>query len=671
MATQTVAATGGNWSSSATWSPGSIPAAGDDVILNAASGQLTIDVNTNTIRSIVCTGYTNTITHNAAVTLNIGGASAPVGNIALLFVATETYTLGSATTSAIAIADTSGATNTYNFAGLTTGNVTINNGTTTTTQLLTSGFNTGATATVTLTQGKFDTNGQTCSWGLFSSSNSNTRTLSFGNSNITITQSSVDSWNVGTVAGLTFNAGTSTLTIAGNNVTFTSGNITYNNIVYTGGLGPNGMTGPLTINNLTVTGTASQNNLFTFSVPNSTITITGTLTINGNSSINRILIRSYSNNNLGIPVTINSANNVFSNVDFMDIIATGSGNWNLSGISGGSGDCGNNQGITFTPAVTQTWQGATGGNWSANLWTTRIPLPQDNVNISEEFQSGQTVVCDVPRLGKNLSFVGITGSPTINFSTSLFLFGSLTLNQGLSFSGSNPLYFQGRGTYTITNAGNQFPNNMVIDCGKTTNSYTLNDGFSTNGTLFFNGGTFNAGTQNVVARAFSSAAGILSGQGFSSGTRAISMGSGNWTLFNPATNSTVWNFSTTTNVTLNSQTSTINLSNPTSSEYTFAGGGFTYNNVNLNLINGSEGDFLITGNNTFNNFTINSPNTIRFTNGSTTTCNFFTANGSTSGAIVLRSTVNNYAWNLNVLAGYSVSNTDIRDSNAAGSRIQP
>ena len=102
-----VRAAGGNFSAAGTWesAPGlgdavAVPTAADNVYLVAGSGQLTIDV-ASVCRSINATGYTNTLTHAAAVTLTIGDSTPGTGYIALKFVAGMTYNLGNIATSAI------------------------------------------------------------------------------------------------------------------------------------------------------------------------------------------------------------------------------------------------------------------------------------------------------------------------------------------------------------------------------------------------------------------------------------------------------------------------------------------------------------------------------------------------------------------------------------------
>ena len=73
---------GGNWGTAATWSltsgggaTGSVPTAADDVILDAASGNVTINGTSGSpslCRSLTCTGFTGTLTQGNAAYLQIG-----------------------------------------------------------------------------------------------------------------------------------------------------------------------------------------------------------------------------------------------------------------------------------------------------------------------------------------------------------------------------------------------------------------------------------------------------------------------------------------------------------------------------------------------------------------------------------------------------------------------
>lgn len=66
---------------------------------------------------------------------------------------------------------------------------------------------------------------------------------------------------------------------------------------------------------------------------------------------------------------------------------------------------------------------------------------------------------------------------------------------------------------------------------------------------------------------------------------------------------TAWNFATTTGLVFNAGTSSI-VTNNTAGNVTFAGGGLTYNNVTFGATYRNTG---LTGNNTFNNLTLDSP----------------------------------------------------------------
>jgi hypothetical protein len=73
MATKTwIATTASTWATAASWSPAGVPAAGDDVIFNGTNnGQCTVGAVTNTLLSLVTTGYTGNLIVNARLT--VGG----------------------------------------------------------------------------------------------------------------------------------------------------------------------------------------------------------------------------------------------------------------------------------------------------------------------------------------------------------------------------------------------------------------------------------------------------------------------------------------------------------------------------------------------------------------------------------------------------------------------
>lgn len=73
MATKTwIATTASTWATAASWSPAGVPAAGDAVIFNGTNnGQCTVAAVTNTLLSLVTTGYSGNLIVNARLT--VGG----------------------------------------------------------------------------------------------------------------------------------------------------------------------------------------------------------------------------------------------------------------------------------------------------------------------------------------------------------------------------------------------------------------------------------------------------------------------------------------------------------------------------------------------------------------------------------------------------------------------
>lgn len=100
------------------------------------------------------------------------------------------------------------------------------------------------TGAVTLTAGTLNTNGQTCSWGSFSSSNSNTRTLTLGASAISLTGTGTV-WDCTTATNLTVTANTATITLATASSaarTFAGGGKSYGTLTYTVASSPGSLT---------------------------------------------------------------------------------------------------------------------------------------------------------------------------------------------------------------------------------------------------------------------------------------------------------------------------------------------------------------------------------------------------------------------------------------------
>lgn len=581
-----------------------VPTAADDVYFDAVSSG-TVTLSSSTVaRSINCTGFTGTISHPAAATIAIGDGTAGAGNVALLLVAGMTYTLGNAATSAINFLSTSATQQTIATGGKTLGSWTING--VGSSYLLSDTNTVGATATVTLTAGTLNTNNQTCSWGKFNSSNTNTRGLTLGTSTLTMTVASGSAWDVITKTNLTLSASSSTIILANGSFFQTASSTTWGSVTFDRGSGQLLATS-CTFTNLSCIGAANKFNDLAISGSN---IVTGTLTITGNSAVNRCYIRTFTT---GAQRTLTATVTSLVNVDFIDIAGAGaSAPWTGTSI----GDCLGNSNITFTAPATQTWQGTSGGNWSdAAKWTSRVPLPQDNVVIASAFSAPQTITGDMPRLGTDINFTGSTGSPTWTVSATATMYGSLNLTGVGTVGGSTTFTFAGRSSHTITSAGKSMALwGNIAGPGAT---YSLQDALQMNNLVTAAAGlTFETNSHNVT----------IANYQINNGT-TVNMGTGTWTLNGAlASPSSIWNV-TGTGAVVNASNSTIIISTALTNGRIFTGAGKTYGTLTYTVAN-SPGDLTIAGANTFGTLDIGSGRILTMPSSTTTTIsNSFNANG--------------------------------------------
>lgn len=467
----------------------------------------------------------------------------------------------------------------------------------------------GGTVTVTATvsvisisggnhTGTLNTNGQTITCSNFLSyTGTGARTLTLGASAINLTGTA--GLVLGTSTNMVLNANTSTVTFSGVSASGTfNASLTWNNIVYTGA--GTSAVATCVCANFTKTGTANKTDILNLT---GNVTCSGTFTCNGNSSINRVIVQSSA---IGTARTITAATVTVTNSDFRDITGAGAGSWDLSAITGNSGDCGGNSGITFTTAATQTYTGGT-DNWStAARWTSRVPLPQDNVLMSGV--TGGTITIDMPRSGKDIDWTGAAGTPAWAFSVITDIYGSITLISAMTTSGVNETAMIGRGTHSVTSAGRTFSQGLNFAAPGT---YTLQDAFITSGTrIAFSGGiTFNSGSFNITAPTFITSAVTAS---------TLTLGTSTISITSTAT-ATVAQIGGTS--TFNNPNSTFVISSISSNTRTFAGGGKTFGTLSY-ILSGSTGGLDITGANTFSviNFSdATNARTLRFTAATTTT----------------------------------------------------
>lgn len=623
-----------------------IPTAADDVFFDVLStGTCTLSAS-SVCRSIVCTGFTGTISHPAATIFTIGDGTAGAFTLA----AGMTYTLGNANTSALAFISTTTGNN-ITFAGKTCGNVEFNGagGVWTLQDTVT----TGTGATITHTAGTLDTNGKTLNIGKFNSNNSNTRTLTLGASAITCSGNNTP-WTINTSTNLTFNANTSSITLTNTGgTTFAGGALTYNNVTISGG-GASSITKANTFANLTISGAAAKTDSIDFSANQ---TISTALTLSGNSAINRLLVMS---SVIGTARTLTSSTlNVISNCDFQDI--TGAGiTWNLAAVTGNSGDCGGNSGITFTTPANQFWVSGT-GNFSASKWFTtsggivagRVPLPQDTAMFdANSFTAGsQTVTMDMPRTG-SMNWTGATNSPTFAMSSVAFTtFGSFTAISAMSLTGTQLMTFAGRSTFTLTSAGKTWPNGMQQTAPGGT--VTLQDGMTRSSFLGVSAGTFAANNFNLSITSFTAS------RDSATVSVTINMGSGTWTN----TSTSPWNVDSST--TINASTSTIIISDTSASTKTFSGGGKTYANLTINGAVGN-GTAIITGTNTFATLTGQPDAIITLQAPLTTTVSGLSTTGTSGHLVTLQSSGAGSAATLACANPVDCDYMSIKDSTASG-----
>jgi hypothetical protein len=590
---------GGNWSSASTWSNISSasadssgpPTAADDVVINSGSGNITIDA-TSVCRSLDCNTYTGTLTHNG-FTLSIGDTTPGTSNIALRLSAGMTYITSNTT---LFFKSTSSTQQTINTGGKPTASITING----------AGSNYQLASDITLTTANwsyvtgttFDANGKTITMALSSGA---ARSFAGGGQ---------------TYYGLTSTIPNTTLTITDNN-TFT---------------------------NLNVTATT---NTAILSLPAAT-TVTGTLTLAGTSATIRLLVNSPA---IGTTATITntSATMTWSYLDCRDIALTSS--YNAAAITGLSGDCGGNSNITFTTASTQTATGTASLVWSTHGWTTRVPLPQDNVIVNNAFVASRSINIDMPRAGKSVIF-GCTGAPQMSFTAN----GGTTFYGSLDLTGINVLFsgstnFEGRGAYAITTAG---LNLAATRISAYSGSITLQDAYTSTSTLTIDSGIFDANSFSVTVSVLSST---------TNNTRTITMGSGIWTLTGTGG---IWNLAGT-GLTFNANTANIVINNTTATGKSFTGNSLTYNDVTF------IGDAIaISGNNTFGTVNINTAGYatgLRTTGLSTQTIGNITTNGSsgnlaifassnTSPATIVKPASGNYVTNYMSLSYLTLSPTN-------------
>jgi hypothetical protein len=671
----------GKWATTSGGASGAAtPTAADDVFFDASSTGVVTLATGIACRSLNCTGFTGTISHPASTAVFIGDATAGASNIALKFVAGITYTLGSTTTSTISFSSTSATQQTVDFGGKTIGLITFGTGSGSPSYLLTSSIVQSAASTLGLTRGTLDTNNLNHTWGLFSSSNSNARTLNLGSSTITMTGAS---WDMSTSTNLTFNAGTSTLGWTSSTAvtpTINAPSMTFYDILITkssGGSVING-TGTSTFHNYTMDNTVVGGGNRAIN-----INITGGIVINGifkhygASAANAGFIFSGTTGSsrtiaLGTTGTVD-----FQNVDFRDIAITGT----AAPVSGTNlSDGGGNSGITFPASKTMYYIGGTANVNSSAAWSLTsggasagsIPLLHDTAIFDANSFSTTGMVATMGSMRMpGFDASAATNSPTFRFTNPngagngiyggmIFPSGGSTIDTVGAPGSASTIGLGGRSSHAITTNGAAMGTGFGLTISAPGATYTLGSDMNMNDatrTLNLTIGTLDANGYNVTCGLFSSS---------NANTRTLTMGSGTWTLTGTGN---VWNTGTTTGLTLNAGTSTVSITDTSVTAKTVSlGTGANF--YNLAITGGGTGAVTLSNPAapTLNNLTIGAPKTVLFNAARTYTINgTFTAIGTSGNLITINSTTPGSQATLSKASGVvSADYLSLQDSAATG-----
>jgi len=475
-------------------------------------------------------------------------------------------------------------------------------------------------------------------------------TAFLGNGTLTIYRGNLTPFSVDASANL--HCEQSTIIIQGNSptttVTFAGGGKTYN-IVKHIQTGIFQISGNNTFNTLEKTSTSTSN----LAIYNNQI-VNESLVLSGKTSNDyRLLIYS---NSIGTPriITCNGTITAF-NVDFRDIIISGTtAPFDASAITGGSGDCGGNSGITFTTAQPQYYKHVGGGTtlWSdATKWFSdsgltilgRVPLPQDDANfIAGSFTQACTLSVNAPRIGRSLDMSGVNQTVTMSLANNIECYGSYVLGGLIITSGSYAIHLHGRQIHDLNlyeklvynielwGKGGTYVNQSNINCSGMI-SYVV---------CTFDFNDFNATLSSLMNLAYVGSTVIL-GNGILKSTRSSNLGS----LF------------TFVNSFVQAEGSTIILEPVASASEAvlLQGGGNTFNKV---IISGEyQGVVNIEGNTSFNELVIEKGKKVSFTSGTTKTIGKLTANGTPESPITITSTVTGTTHSL-ILTGRNRVNAD-------------
>ena len=526
------------------------------------------------------------------------------------------------------------------------------------------------TGQITLTNGTLDLNSKNLTCNIFSSANSNTRSIAFGTGQVYITGSNTTVLGFTTVTGYTYtgtpvfnltyagstgtrvcrfatgysesNVPTLNITAGSDTLGISNGTSAYKNLNYTGFTGTQGdiplaLYGNLTVSSgmttvssgaaLSFSSTIQQQNITsngkTLDFP---ITFNGTATYQLQDALTMGSTRTctltsgildLNSKNLTCNIFISSNSNTRSilfGTGQMYLVGSGTTIWNLATST--------NFSLTGTPIVNCTYSGATGTR------TLNTGTVSEANSASFNITAGTDAI-SIATIGsvRGLNFTGFSGTLA---GTQYNTYGDVTYSTGMTLTASalGVGFNKASGTQTITTNGKTLDFPISIGTSTSTCAYVLNGditiGSTSTSIVTFNGGTLNlAGYTLTIPTSFNSS---------NSNTRVIAFGSGG--SFVLSGSGTAWAMSAATNYSYTG-TGTINLTS--ASAKTFAGGSASYPTINQ----GGAGALTITGSNTFSNITnTTQPASVLFIAGFTNTFAAFSLNGTAGNLITIGSTTN-------------------------------
>lgn len=654
---------GTKWSTTSGGAGGSaVPTATDDVFFNAASGANTVTVSGSRVcLSINCTGFTGTLTGTSTPQITVSGN--------LTFVSGMSY--GVAGNNKPALVFNSTTSRTIEPGGKTFDVVTFNGvGGTWALQSAADG------STVTLTNGTLNLNNFAFGATVFSSNNSNTRTLAFGTTGVIelgrgFTNGTFTDWDCATITGLTI-TGTPDVTLAYGALSNYTISLLHGSTA--GSTEARAISVRTTNNSINTDYTISGGfkSIDTSSANSSCTILSATRTIYGNLTLGTGQVVASSTNTttfaatsgtqqitssgktLDFPVTFSGVGGTFRLQDAMTV-----GNTRTTTFSAGTLNLNNftlTTGVFTSTAGTRTLAFGTGSivivstiaadttifalngagltftgtaNASVNV-TTSTNVATINAGTSAALINITNLVANAGST-VNMASGAYNSISFTNFLRTLvglsFYGPTLTLNGSMTLGAGTYSFLRSTGTTALTSAGLIFPSQISLSTAG--GGLTFQDAFSCSSNIGLSAGTLDGNGFNVTLAYFSST--------YIGSARTLTLGGGLWTM----SGTSGWNIGSATGMTFNAGTSDILLSSNSTSARTFSSPSatsFTYNKLTIGG-NTATSTTTIDGNSTFSELasTKTVAHSVLFTAGSTTTVANFTITGTPGNVVTIGS----------------------------------